>query len=82
VKPGSKRAGFTHSNGVLVLHVRERAVEGAANAACIRAIAGALGVTASRVELVRGARGRDKTFSVHGLDADDIAQRLRNASGI
>ena len=64
VKPGSKRPGLTRENGAFVLRVRERAIDGAANAACIRALAAAYGVAPSAVELVRGARGRRKCFAI------------------
>lgn len=64
VKPGSKRPGLTHENGVLLLRVRERAIDGAANAACIRALAAAYGVAPSAVELVRGAKSRHKRFAI------------------
>jgi len=64
VKPGSKSPGISNEGGTIVLRVRERAVEGAANEACVRAIAAAYGVAPSRVRLVRGARGRRKRFSV------------------
>jgi len=60
------------------LRVRERAVEGAANEACIRALAAALGVARSSVELVRGERSRQKIFVIHGtLDERTIYERLR-----
>jgi uncharacterized protein len=59
-----------------VLRVRERAVEGAANAACVRALAGALRVAPSSVTLLRGARGRRKVFEIAGLTAEEIARRL------
>lgn len=64
VKPGSKRPGLSQEEGVLVLRVRERAVEGAANAACRRALAAAYGVPQSAVELIAGARSRRKRFAV------------------
>jgi len=48
----------------IVLRVRERAIEGAANDACIRALAGHFGVAPSRVVLVRGARSRKKVFEI------------------
>jgi uncharacterized protein YggU (UPF0235/DUF167 family) len=64
VKPGSKRPGLTHEDGTLVLRVRERAVEGAANAAAVRALAQAYGVPQSAVELVLGARSRRKRFAM------------------
>lgn len=44
----------------LVVYVRERAVDGAANAAVVRALAAHLGVRASDVRIVRGASARIK----------------------
>jgi hypothetical protein len=64
VKPGSKRPGFTIEGDTLVLRVRARAIEGAANAECIRALAARFGVPPSSVELLRGARGRRKLFRI------------------
>jgi len=46
--------------------VRARAVEGAANAAVVAALAAALGVRRRDVEIVTGARGRDKIVAVRG----------------
>jgi len=60
-----------------VLRVRERAVEGAANDACVKAVAEALGLAPSQVELLRGHRGRIKTFAVNALDGREIAERLQ-----
>lgn len=54
--------------GRVILRVRERAIEGAANEACVRALAQALGVPRSRVTLLRGARSRDKRFDIAGMD--------------
>ncbi len=64
VKPGSKRPGLSTENGTLVLRVRERAIEGAANAACVKALAAAYGVAPSAVTLVSGFRSRHKRFTV------------------
>ncbi len=76
VKPGSKQPGLTYEADTWVLRVRERAVEGAANDACVHAIAEALNVAPSNVELTRGIRARLKTFSVRGLTATEVAARL------
>jgi len=73
VKAGSKSPGFSEENGVLVLRVRERAIEGAANAACIRALADAYRVAPSAVKLVAGARCRRKRFTIQF--AEDAAHR-------
>jgi uncharacterized protein len=69
VKPGSKWPGISEEDGVLVVRVRERAFEGAANEACARALAARFGVAPSAVDLVRGARARHKRFAV-GLPGD------------
>jgi uncharacterized protein len=66
VKPGSRSPGFSNEGGALVLRVRERALEGAANAACVRALATAYGVAPSAVTILRGARSRHKRFTVRG----------------
>jgi uncharacterized protein len=77
VKPGSKRTGFQRTAGGFVLHVRERAIDGAANEACIRAIAAALDLAPSNVELVRGARSRRKLFAIYApWSEDDVFRRL------
>ena len=65
VKPGSRKPGLSSVDGALVLRVRERAIEGAANSACLRALAEAYGVAPNAVSLVRGLRSRHKRFAIH-----------------
>jgi uncharacterized protein YggU (UPF0235/DUF167 family) len=69
VKPGSKRPGISLENGVLTLRVRERAVEGAANEACVRALAERYDVAPTAVTLVSGFRSRRKRFIIRSPDA-------------
>lgn len=76
VKPGSKAPGIAVEGGSLVLRVRERAVEGAANEACIRALAGVLHVAPSCVRLLRGAHSREKVFEIDGVAEDEARKRL------
>lgn len=76
VKPGSKQPGLAVEDGSLILRVRERAVEGAANEACIRALADALDVAPSRVRLLRGAHSRAKVFRIEGLAEAEGRKRL------
>jgi uncharacterized protein YggU (UPF0235/DUF167 family) len=76
VKPGSKQPGISVENGALVLRVRERAVEGAANEACIRALASALQLAPSRITLLQGARARKKRFAIEGVDEAEARRRL------
>lgn len=54
------------------LHVRTTAapVDGKANADVIRQLSRAYGVPRSRVELIRGATGRDKLFRISGISAE------------
>ena len=69
VKPGSSKGPFVQpapeGQGVeLVVHVRERAVDGKANAAVERVVAAYLGVAPSRVAIVRGHTARTKLIRV------------------
>jgi hypothetical protein len=64
VKPGSKKPGVAFEGDTLVLRVRERAIEGAANAACIRALADFYDIAPSSITLLRGAKSRKKVFSL------------------
>ncbi|GAA1283618.1 hypothetical protein GCM10009609_55580 [Pseudonocardia aurantiaca] len=58
----------------LLVSVRARAVEGAANTAVVAAVAAAFGIRRADVELVSGARGRDKVLALTG---DEPALRAR-----
>jgi hypothetical protein len=64
-------------DGSLAVRVTAPPVDGRANAALEKALARALGVPPSRVSVVRGARSREKTVRVEGLDADGLRERLR-----
>ncbi len=68
VKPGSRHPGITAADGMLVVAVRERAVDGRANEAVIAAVAARFGVAPSRVTIERGAGARVKQLAVEGLD--------------
>jgi uncharacterized protein YggU (UPF0235/DUF167 family) len=76
VKPGSKQPGLSFDGDCVILRVRERAIEGAANAACVRALAAALEIAPSRVLLVRGAHGREKLFEILGVEEAEARKRL------
>ena len=78
VKPGSARArvgGSYGDAGALVVAVTERAVDGKATAAAVKAVAAALGVPRSAVTLHSGAASRDKVLLVRDPPAD-LATRL------
>ncbi len=72
VKPGSRAPRVGGSWGdppELVVAVAQRAVDGAANAAVVAALASAFGVARSAVTLTHGARGRSKLVVIEGEPA-------------
>ncbi len=80
VKPGSKRPGFAREGEGYVLRVAERAVDGAANAACIQALAAIFHIAPSRVTLLHGAHSRTKQFAIDGFDAAMLDRHVRSVS--
>jgi uncharacterized protein YggU (UPF0235/DUF167 family) len=83
VKPGAARArvgGSYGDAGALVVAVTERAADGRATAAALRAVAAALGVRRSAVTLLTGAASRDKVLLVSDPPAD-LAARLEALRG-
>jgi len=75
-KPGKTVPSIAVRDGTIVVAVRERAIDGRANAAIERAIAAWLGVSVRSVSIVRGATGRRKFVDVAGIDAQQLAQRV------
>ncbi|WP_395640670.1 DUF167 domain-containing protein [Pseudolysinimonas sp.] len=66
VKPGSSKGPLVEEgpDGALIVYVRERAIEGAANDAVERAVAAHFGVSPSRVAIRRGRTSRRKMLEV------------------
>jgi uncharacterized protein YggU (UPF0235/DUF167 family) len=65
VRPGSRRGPLVEDTaGGLVVHVRERAAEGAANTGVVRALAAHFGVPPRDVEILRGHTARVKRVEV------------------
>jgi len=60
------------ADGGFAARVTAPPVEGAANDALCRLVAKAAGVAPSRVEVVRGHRGRDKVVRVEGADEASV----------
>ena len=76
VHPGSQFASVGGSyDGALSVHVRARAVEGAATDEVLHAVAAAFGLRTARVTLERGSASRDKQLSLEGDDVA-LAERL------
>ncbi len=66
VKPGSRKGPLVEENdeGDLIVFVRERAVDGAANKGVERVLADHFGVAPSRVAILRGHASRIKRVEV------------------
>jgi uncharacterized protein len=85
VRPGARRDAVGGSwagprGPALVVAVRARAVEGAANAAVVAALAAAFGLRRADVEIVAGVRGRDKVVALRG-DRAELDARLAELMG-
>jgi hypothetical protein len=82
VRPGAsaEAVGGTHA-GALLVRVRARPVQGQANRAACRALARALDLPASAVELRAGGRGRRKRVRVSG-DAETLRARIERLRAI
>jgi uncharacterized protein YggU (UPF0235/DUF167 family) len=82
VRPGAARARVggayaEHSDTpALVVRVTERAVDGRATAAALKAVAKAFGVRPGDVRLVSGATSRTKVVDVAGADPARWAELL------
>ena len=81
VSPRSRRArvGGLHGDALRVA-VGAPAVEGAANRACLGALADALGLRPGNLEIRSGERGRAKTILSRG-DPEQLERRLRELAG-
>ena len=71
VKPGSRRGPLVEATpddpaASLTVHVRERAVDGAANAGVVAALAAHFAVPPRDVEIIRGHTARIKRVRVGG----------------
>ena len=60
VTPGARTESIEVAEGHLLVKVRAKPHDGAANAAVLALLAQALGVATSRLRMLRGATGRDK----------------------
>lgn len=76
VKPGSHRPGLFRDESTLVVAVRERAVDGKANAAVVEAVATWLRIPPSRVAIVGGTSARTKRLTIEGVEEPAFAAAL------
>ncbi len=73
-KPGVRTAGIALANDVVVVSVREKAVNGDATAAVLLAVW--LGVPVRNVVLVRGASSRVKQLAVSSVSEAFVAEAV------
>lgn len=82
VRPGARatHVGGSH-DGLLAVKVAAPPADGQANEAVCRAVAAALGVRPTAVELVRGASSRRKRLRIEGdpVELQARGDELRNA---
>ncbi|HEX2949351.1 MAG TPA: DUF167 domain-containing protein [Armatimonadota bacterium] len=76
VKPKSSRNSVTRSTEGILVRVTAPPIEGAANTAVIKALAGALMVPKSHLVISAGATGRVKRVVVRGLSQEELARRI------
>jgi uncharacterized protein YggU (UPF0235/DUF167 family) len=78
VTPRSARAAVgPMADGVLRVRVTRPATDGEANRAVLTLLGDALGIAPTRLAIVAGERGRRKRIVVGGIDAEELARRLR-----
>ncbi len=78
--PRSNRDALIGWDGDLLrARVTAPPLDGRANAALLKLLAGALAIPHRDVSLLRGARGRDKTVQVFGLSEAEVHARLGRA---
>lgn len=64
VTPGARKEAMAIEEGKLLIKVRAKPQDGAANQAVIKMLAQALGTAPSRIELLRGETSREKLFQL------------------
>lgn len=79
VTPHASRAEIVCiQDGVFKVRVTAPPVEGAANAACIKLLAGALELKKSQLEIFSGAKSRKKTVMVKNIGRMDLELRINS----
>lgn len=87
VKPGASRTKVggqygeeSAGQGVLIVFVAQRAVDGAATEAVLKAVAKAFGLRRGDVDLVRGWTSRSKVLELRG-EKEELSERLTRLLG-
>lgn len=64
VTPGARSEGIELGEGRLLIKVRTKPEDGKANAQVLELLSKALGIATSRLQMLRGATGRDKLVRI------------------
>ncbi|MGD0820132.1 MAG: DUF167 domain-containing protein [Desulfomonilia bacterium] len=81
VQPNSAREGTGEiKNDAVVIRLNAPAVEGKANDALIKFLSKRLGISKSKISIIRGGKSRNKLVAVEGLRIEEIEHSLKNQS--
>lgn len=81
-QPGARRtAVLGEQSGALKVAVTAPPEDGRANQALTEALRDALGLKRSQVELLSGAKGRQKAFLIRGVKAAELQAKLAALAG-
>jgi uncharacterized protein (TIGR00251 family) len=72
-----KNAVTGAKSGLLLIAVRAAPADGEANTAVIETLSVALNCAKSKITLVRGHKGREKTALIRGMSAVQVGEKLR-----
>lgn len=65
IKPNSKESGVVVApNNEYILRVKEKAIDGRANAAAIKLLSEYLGISKSRISIIKGHTARNKVIKI------------------
>jgi len=79
VQPRSSRNKITGvSDGSLKISLTSPPVDGEANQACIAFFADVLAIAKSRIAIINGFKGRNKTIAVSGMNKEDFLTLIRS----
>jgi uncharacterized protein (TIGR00251 family) len=78
VKPRASRNSIDgFREGVLVVRLNAPPVEGAANKALVKLLAGKAGVAKGKVRIVSGEKNRTKILQFEGITVEELKEKLR-----
>lgn len=67
-------------NNTLKIRLTSPPVEGAANRLCIKYLAEFLDISPSRVSIVQGLTGRNKTIRIEGMDETSFLNKIKSVT--